>query len=96
MSADGELYVGDDWQEFCRDELDKMFGKGKWSIDVSQYINSWDLSALPDKMNINILDKETDEKIGVLHAINKFVIESEMENRYVRPEPDKFIIRRVK
>ena len=87
MTADGVLYVSETCRDIFQRELDKVFGKGNWSLDGDNYNDYWDLSTLPDQMEISVVDEETDEQIGIIYVKNKFKINSDGFNRWLEPNP---------
>jgi hypothetical protein len=96
MTADGELYADEDWLDFAKCQLDKIFGEGNWRLDGSKWSDVWDLSQMDDVMEIPILSDSNDERIGSLIAVNKWNIEDEGDGKYVMPEPKSFKVVKCK
>lgn len=91
MTATGELYASEDCRDFAEKELDKLFGKGKWALDGSDWSDVWNTSQLPKTMEIPIVDDETHEEVlATLIVQNKFKIREDWGDRWVDTEPDTF------
>jgi hypothetical protein len=89
MSADGELYVNERCRDTFATELDEWFGKDNWMLDVSNYMDIWDLRTLGDTMRVIVKDDETGDKIlGEVEITNRFFIEDGMEGKYIEVEPE--------
>ncbi len=97
MSADGELYIGDECRGTFSDELDKVFGKDRWRFKVSDYSDCWDMRIFPKVAEVTILDEETNVKIGTAEITSKFEVDGdEMYGRTVMAVPDSIEIKKEK
>ena len=89
MSSRGFLYVTENIYYAFEKELNKAFGKGKWTLNGSDY-DIWDLTSLPNIMIIKVEDDEG-EIIGEIEVSNRFFIEEGMGGKYIAVEPNKLV-----
>lgn len=90
MTASGELYVDEECRDAFEKELNKWFGKTEWHLDGTPYGGTWVLSEMPNKMNIDVITYDNDDKrvvLGVVEIINEFSVEEEMGGRYIECTP---------
>jgi hypothetical protein len=87
MSADGELYVGEDCRDTFAEELDKVFGKEKWNLDVRPFMDIWDMETFPVTAVVDVLEDDSDFRIGQVVITSRPSIESGMESRYTELTP---------
>ncbi len=87
MSADGELYVSEECRDMFADILNKTFGEGKWSFNLSPFVNMWNMDTFPIIVEIDILEKESDFRIGQAVITSRATIEQGMESRYTELVP---------
>lgn len=92
MSADGELYVGESCRDAFADELDKVFGKGKWSFDVAPFTFMWNMAEFPTTIEVNIVEDDSDFVIGQAVITSIPTIEESMESRYTELTPEGIVI----
>jgi len=85
MSADGELYVNETCRDEFGEELDNWFGKGEWELNVSPFMDCWDMAQFPAVIEVEVID-EDNNKIGKVEITNEFVIEGGYE-RYIECYP---------
>lgn len=97
MTAKGELYANEDCRDFAKEALDKRFGKDKWYLDGGSWNDVWDISQLPNIMEIKILadDVVEDDFLGFLVITNKFYVEDGMGGKYIEVEPESFRIAEI-
>jgi len=86
-TAHGELYADENCRDAFEKELDAAFGKGNWRLDGGQWSDVWDLSSVPEVMEIPVMNND-DMQIGVAKVKNKFEIQSNGAQRWVEPEPE--------
>jgi len=97
MSADGELYISEVCRDVFEEELSEVFGKGKWRFEVSGFSDFWNMSDFPSMVEVNVLDTETDEHIGIAKIHSKpYIREDNFGGRYIEVEPEKIEIEVVK
>jgi len=87
MSADGELYIGETCYDCFYDELTKVFGKNKWRLDQGKFSDAWNMNEFPLKVNVNVLDIETEKLIGVATITSEAVVEDDGYSRYIVLHP---------
>ncbi len=88
MSADGELYIGEECRDTFYDNINKVFGKDNWKFDLSDYSDCWDMRLFPKLAPVDILDKETDVKIGTAVISSKFEVDGDDLGREIKAVPD--------
>tara|TARA_Y100000310_G_C20155135_1_gene566543 strand:- start:34 stop:378 length:345 start_codon:yes stop_codon:yes gene_type:complete len=96
MTAQGELFINEDLAYAFKKELDKAFGKGKYTVDGSDYGDIWNLSNFPKIVTVPVRDPNTEKKIGTVTFTQKLEIMDEGNGRYVEPIPDKIKIKKRK
>ena len=95
MSARGELYIDELCRDVFQDKLDEAFGKGNWQLDGSEYGGTWDLTTLPDEMEVKILGSEDGETIlGIAVITNRFYVEDNGRGKYIEVEPETIKIKK--
>lgn len=87
MSADGELYVNENCKDFFGDEIDKVFGKDKWRMDVAPFMDSWNMSLFPKVVEVDIRDDHRHKKIGQVIITSKTILEEGEERPNITLEP---------
>ena len=93
MTAKGELYIDEDCRDYFADELDEVFGKGKWHLYGGDFGDFWDMANFPEEVEVSIIDDETWEwELGKAIITSRFYIEDGCGERYIEIEPDSIVI----
>lgn len=96
MSANGELYINETCKDMFENDLDKFFGVCEWELDVSDFSDFWEMSNFPEKVTIDVLDKDEPEfKIGEATITSKPYVEDNGYGRTVEVEPKSIKIRKL-
>lgn len=95
MSSEGEFYITNTITYEFQDFLDKHFGKGKWYLDRSEYVDLRDVRHFPNTMIITVREVESDKKIGEIEVKNKFVVEEDIRGKYIEVYPESIRIRKI-
>jgi hypothetical protein len=93
MTAHGTLYIDENCRDVFKDELDKAFGKDRWTLDGNAY-DIWDMSQFPITAKVPVLDDETGELLGTAIITSRPVIVDEGMGRYIDVEPVKIKIKK--
>ena len=97
MSSFGELYILEDCTDTFEEKLNKAFGEENWRLDCSKYRDVWNENEFPLSVELDVLDDDTDEKIGEVEITSKHKIEYEYEAHIIRIIPQKIkILQKVK
>lgn len=96
MTARGTLYIDETCRDVFQKELDKAFGKDKWRLDGGNFGDLWDMAEFPEVVVVDVIDDETDVKIGEATITSKPYIEDMGAGRYIDVEPVKINIKKVK
>ena len=93
MTAQGITYIDEICRDVFRAELDKAFGKDKWTLDGTAY-DIWDMSQFPITAKVPVLDDETGVLLGTAIITSRPFIADEGLGRYVDVEPVKIKIKK--
>ena len=86
MTAQGILYIDEVCRDVFRDDLDKAFGKDKWTLDGTAF-DIWDMSQFPITARVPVLDDETGVMLGTAIISSRPTIQEGMNGRYIDVEP---------
>ena len=92
MTKFGELYIQEDLTMHFEEELDKAYGKGTWRLKCGSYANILRSNEFPLLLQLDVFDKELDEKVGRVEISNKHRIDKEIEAYRISIFPDKIRI----
>ena len=91
MTSQGITYVDEICRDVFRTELDKAFGKDRWTLGGTAY-DIWGMSQFPITARVPVLDDETGELLGTAIITSRPIIEEGMGGRYLDMEPVKIKI----
>ena len=93
MSSVGELFVNEFARDVFREQLDKEFGEGTWVLSGDSYVyDIWDDADLPKKMGADVIDRDTDDKLGrIIFTVKKSIGEDAFGGDVIEAEPDKIV-----
>jgi len=87
MTADGILYIDETCRDVFEKELNKAFGKGKWRLVPNKFCDLWDMSQFPNEVTVDVVDDETDKKLGEATITSNPYIADDVFGRYIEVEP---------
>ena len=87
MTADGYLYIDENCRDTFQKELDKAFGKDKWRLVGNKFCDCWDMSQFPEEVTVDVIDDETDKKLGEVTIMSEPYIVDDSSGRYIDVEP---------
>lgn len=91
MTATGYLYITEDCKDTFEEEMDIWFGKDNWSFDASDYNDCWNMDTFPNKIIINVLNKD-DEVIGKVEITTEFYVDDDGYEKSIGYRPKKIKI----
>ncbi len=88
MSTRGETFVSEEVGDGYKKELNRAFGKGKYRLHLEGSYNMCDERLFPDSLEIDVLDYETDKKIGTIKVDIRKFIDDNGYGSFIEIEPD--------